>query len=148
MNKILKQYIKEALAAMEPEPLDVPIEPKVAACVLVVSTDGRILAVSRKHDPNDFGLPGGKVDPGETPWEAARRECMEETGLEVTAMNQEPFHDEPDDNGYRCITFRAIVNGDIDTDEAGVVRWVQPGTLMAGSFGPYNTKVLRKAGMA
>lgn len=27
--------------------------------------------------------PGGHVDPGETPWDAARREAQEETGLEV-----------------------------------------------------------------
>lgn len=144
MKNVLKQYIKEAIASMEPE---LPIKEKVAACVFIVSSDGRVLAVSRKHDPNDFGMPGGKVDPGESPWEAARRECREETGLEVTAMNRDPFHDELDDNGYRCITFRAIVDGEINTEEAGVVRWVSPDDLMAGSFGPYNQKVLRKAGM-
>lgn len=138
------QYIREALASMDPEP---PIE-KVAACVLVISSDGRVLAVSRKHDPNDFGMPGGKVDPGEDHWEAARRECFEETGLTVTAMNPIAFHDEQDTGGYRCVTFRAVVDGEVDTDEAGVVRWVRPEVLMAGSFGPYNTKVLRKAGLA
>jgi 8-oxo-dGTP pyrophosphatase MutT (NUDIX family) len=30
--------------------------------------------------------PGGHLDPGETPWEAARREVVEETGMDV------PFH--------------------------------------------------------
>jgi 8-oxo-dGTP pyrophosphatase MutT (NUDIX family) len=144
MKNVLRQYIKEVLASMEPEP---PIKEKVAACVLIISSDGRVLAVSRKHDPTDFGLPGGKVEPGEEPWEAARRECREETGLEVTNLIRTPFHDELDDNGYRCITFKAVVDGEINTDEAGVVRWVEPGTLMAGSFGPYNTKVLRKAGL-
>ena len=31
-----------------------------------ITLDTKILGISRKHDPNDFGLPGGKVDPGET----------------------------------------------------------------------------------
>ena len=39
------------------------------------------LAVSRKNNPNDWGLPGGKVDPDETSQQAIRREVMEETGI-------------------------------------------------------------------
>jgi 8-oxo-dGTP diphosphatase len=42
-----------------------------------------ILAVSRKDDPNAFGLPGGKVEHGETEEQAARRELLEETGVEL-----------------------------------------------------------------
>ncbi len=37
-----------------------------------------------KHKRLGFWLqPGGHIDPGETPWDAARRECQEETGLAV-----------------------------------------------------------------
>jgi 8-oxo-dGTP pyrophosphatase MutT (NUDIX family) len=38
--------------------------------------------------------PGGHVDPGETPWDAARREAVEETGLPVhhLAATPELFH--------------------------------------------------------
>jgi 8-oxo-dGTP pyrophosphatase MutT (NUDIX family) len=34
--------------------------------------------------------PGGHVDPGETPWDAARRETIEETGLAVRFHDDEP----------------------------------------------------------
>jgi len=43
-----------------------------------------------KHKRLGFWLqPGGHIDPGETPWEAAQRECREETGLDVTFVG--PF---------------------------------------------------------
>ncbi len=38
-----------------------------------------------------IGLPGGKVDPGEGPVEAALREAHEE-GWEVSGLNPEPAH--------------------------------------------------------
>lgn len=43
-----------------------------------------------KHKRLGFWLqPGGHIDAGETPWEAARRECVEETGLDVRFLG--PF---------------------------------------------------------
>lgn len=43
-----------------------------------------------KHKRLGFWMqPGGHIDAGETPWEAARRECVEETGLDVRFLG--PF---------------------------------------------------------
>jgi 8-oxo-dGTP pyrophosphatase MutT (NUDIX family) len=53
-----------------------------AACVLI-ERHGLVLAVSRKHDRHDWGLPGGKLEPDEDPLAAAVRELAEETGLTV-----------------------------------------------------------------
>lgn len=61
----------------------------VAVCLLVQDGGGKILAVSRKkdfHKPESewrFGLPGGKVDPGEKDLTALVREVDEETGYAV-----------------------------------------------------------------
>ncbi len=43
----------------------------------------REVAVIRPHGRNSTALPKGHVDPGETPEGAARREVLEETGLQV-----------------------------------------------------------------
>lgn len=48
--------------------------------------DGRVLAARRCYPAESAGrweLPGGKVDPGETPAEAAEREIAEELGCRI-----------------------------------------------------------------
>lgn len=59
-------------------------DPKVAAAAFV-ERDGKILLVQRSFNPHKgaWSLPAGFVNAGEDPAEAARRECLEETGLEV-----------------------------------------------------------------
>ena len=42
-----------------------------------------LFAVVRVRKRNEWGLPKGKLDPGETPRAAAEREAVEETGHEV-----------------------------------------------------------------
>ncbi len=49
--------------------------------VLVLSEQG-VLLLKRPHPPV-WEMPGGAIDPGESPAEAAVRETREETGLEV-----------------------------------------------------------------
>ncbi len=60
------------------------VDPKVAAAVLI-EQDGRVLLVRRVNEPfrGLWTLPAGFVNGGEDPAEAAARECLEETGLNV-----------------------------------------------------------------
>jgi 8-oxo-dGTP diphosphatase len=55
----------------------------------VIYTDTEVLMIKRKNPPfaGHWALPGGFIDPGETPKQAAIRELVEETGLEVSALN-------------------------------------------------------------
>ncbi|MEV4513005.1 NUDIX domain-containing protein [Dactylosporangium sp. NPDC049525] len=65
------------------------IERRVAV-VFLVDPHGRVLMQHRdshaKVSPNQWAMPGGKIEEGETPEEAARREVWEETGLTVTTL--------------------------------------------------------------
>ncbi|MGK5678491.1 NUDIX hydrolase [Actinoplanes sp. URMC 104] len=55
------------------------------AVVLLADASGAVLLQHRDEhapvSPNQWSLPGGRVEPGETPERAARRELLEETGL-------------------------------------------------------------------
>ena len=59
-------------------------DPKVAAITLI-QQDHQVLLTRRAMNPakGRWTLPGGFVDCGEDPRDAAVRECREETGLEV-----------------------------------------------------------------
>lgn len=50
---------------------------------VVIETAGGIVLIERAHEPTGWALPGGFIDYGEPPADAARREVKEETGLDV-----------------------------------------------------------------
>jgi len=60
------------------------------AAVALVDAQGRLLLQHRTADapvaPNQWGLPGGHIEPGEAPEAAARRELAEETGLDAPPL--------------------------------------------------------------
>jgi 8-oxo-dGTP diphosphatase len=63
-------------------------EHKVAAGV-IVERDGEVLLVRRRLNPRRglWSFPAGFVDYDEAPSQAAMRECLEETGLEVEIID-------------------------------------------------------------
>ncbi|MEU8424122.1 NUDIX domain-containing protein [Micromonospora sp. NPDC048835] len=61
------------------------------ALVLLVDPSGAVLLQHRDDDapvsPGQWSLPGGHVEPGESPEEAAHRELVEETGLTAETLH-------------------------------------------------------------
>jgi 8-oxo-dGTP pyrophosphatase MutT (NUDIX family) len=117
--------------------------------VLVFNDNGELLAVSRKHDPNDFGLPGGKKEPGETFKECAIRETLEETGIKVKNLKFVFERETEGDVYFYTATFTAEVDGSAEpsTSEEGRAKWVPPIKVIEGCFGEYNKKLFEKLGI-
>ncbi|GAB4346069.1 MAG: NUDIX hydrolase [Desulfobulbaceae bacterium] len=63
---------------------------------VIIEIDGGIVLIERKNPPPGWALPGGFVDYGESCEEAAVREAREETGLDVTLVEQFHAYSDPD----------------------------------------------------
>jgi 8-oxo-dGTP diphosphatase len=110
---------------------------KLAAVALIYGEEGKILGVSRKDDKTLFGLPGGKVDQGESMEEAMRREVFEETGLIINDCS--PLFIREDGEYVAAVYLIHSYSGEIETKEAGVVEWIDFDRLKSGAFSEYNS---------
>lgn len=106
--------------------------------------DKKVVAVSRKTNHNDFGLFGGKIDPGETPEQALIREAFEETSIIV--LKYRPVYEDlcRVENGEsrpaRVYLIEEYEGFPQATTENAVVKLLDPKQLMnpSNTFSNYN----------
>jgi len=101
----------------------------LAAGGLVVDDDGRLLLVHRPRY-NDWTLPKGKLDPGETLEQCALREVEEESGYvcelgeHLATVSYVDHKGRPKDVHY---WWMRPVSGDFQpNDEVDEIRWLMP----------------------
>lgn len=88
----------------------------IAAGIAIRARDtGRVLLLQRAHDEDDnnsgtWEFPGGRLEDGETPLEAARREWAEETGLDTPEEDPVASWDY---SGYRCYVVPVASEDDV-----------------------------------
>ena len=104
------------------------VDPKVAAAVLVIR-DGSVLLVRRVNEPfrGLWTLPAGFVNGGEDPAEAAERECLEETGLNVRVKRVYDIvsgREHPRGADFVIVYQADILGGEMQADDdADAVEW-------------------------
>jgi ADP-ribose pyrophosphatase YjhB (NUDIX family) len=125
-------------------------DPKVAVATLILQ-DERVLLVKRAIEPKkDFwALPAGFIEWNESPEDAARRECLEETGLIVEIERLVDVFHTPDDGGLAdiVIAYAARITGGTlkAADDAAEATWFTRTTLPELAFLPSQRLMARWA---
>lgn len=126
------------------EPTSQPVPTEIA--VAVVERDGRFLVGQRPANVALGGLhefPGGKVEPGETPADAAVRECLEEAGVSIEVVGRYPakVHAYAHDH-VRLHFFACRLIDDEARDPLAPFRWVSADKLSCLEFPAANASLI------
>lgn len=111
---------------------------RATARVILPNGHGRFLAVMQDDRPQALGLPGGKVERGETPEQAAKRELREETGLVATWLGLLCVVVEPDRESF---VFLAEAKGQPRASDEGTLAWATADDFIGGDFGWFSAAV-------
>ena len=86
----------------------------------------------RRKNNGTYDIPKGRIDPGETPFQAAERECYEESGIVPVRIIAGPFIDGPMATWLGLTDEEeVIISENPETGEREHVnyRWVKPEVL-------------------
>jgi 8-oxo-dGTP diphosphatase len=125
-----------------------PEEAEVKAAGGVVLRDGRIAVVHRpRYD--DWSLPKGKLDPGESWEECALREVREETGLHCTLGAELSPTSYTDRKGRaKVVRYWRMEIDRVDPftpdDEVDELRWVEPGEAASLLTYPHDSELIQE----
>jgi 8-oxo-dGTP diphosphatase len=125
----------------------------IVVAAAVVIEQGRVLLTQRKagtHLAGAWEFPGGKVEAGEDPRDALRRELEEEVGVRavVGEIVDVTFHAYPDaDKAVLLLFFEAAREPRSEEPRAldvAAVRWARAHELDPAQFPPADVAVLSK----
>ena len=120
---------------------------QILVAVAVVEHEGRFLVGWRRAGAALAGLwefPGGKVQAGETPADAAVRECREEAGLRVTVVGSYPGVRHRYDHGSVSIQFFACCPAGPLSHPRPPFRWVSAAALADYRFPAANADLVQQ----
>ena len=112
----------------------------------IIRDKGRIFATQRGYGPYKDGweFPGGKIEPGETPEEALKREIREEldTEIEVGEPAGHIEYDYPEFHLSMDCFFCTLLSGNLTLKEHEAARWLSPAELDSVSWLPADRSLI------
>ena len=112
----------------------------------IIRDKGRIFATQRGYGPYKDGweFPGGKIEPGETPEEALKREIREEldTEIEVGEPASHIEYDYPEFHLSMDCFFCTLLSGSLTLKEHEAARWLSPAELDSVSWLPADRSLI------
>ena len=108
----------------------------LVAAVALVDADQRVLVAQRPAGKSMAGLwefPGGKIEPGETPEQALKREALEELGLRLCDNCMQPLifvsHGYPDFHLLMPLFVCRRWEGIPRPHEGQALKWLKPSQM-------------------
>jgi 8-oxo-dGTP diphosphatase len=110
------------------------MRPRVGVFATVLDDTGCVL-LGHRRDADFWGLPGGGLESGETPWDGVIREVREETSLQVAVERLAGVYSWPSTDELIFSFVCTVVGGTLATsDETSAVRFFPPAALPLNTF--------------
>lgn len=120
-------------------------DPPTRIAIAVVERHGQFLVGERPAGKPLAGyaeFPGGRVEAGETPEQAAVRECFEETGLRVAVVGRYDDREHDYTHGHLHLCFFACQAAEANVKPLFPFRWVSRADLKMLDFPAANQALL------
>ena len=122
----------------------------VAAITKAVNENGETIIFATQRGYGDlkggWEFPGGKIEEGETPQEALKREIMEELETEITVgeLIDTIEYDYPTFHLSMVCFWAEIVSGDLVLTEHAAAKWLTKGELDSVEWLPADITLIEK----